>query len=179
MNFLIWGLFLFTSLIFNCDLTTAQDDFWAHDCGDTGYYTRESQGCGDTGYFTGYYKQDLDNVFNSLITRNNGFGFYNSTSGQANAAAFCRGDLEPETCQKCVDKAGRDLRQRCPIQVEAGIWYEACSLRYSNQSMGYGIDDTFWYHSDPNNVSDSSYDIWKQTVTNLLGALQPEAAGGG
>ncbi|GJV17475.1 cysteine-rich receptor-like protein kinase 15 isoform X2 [Tanacetum coccineum] len=125
------------------------------------------------------YKQDLDNVFNSLITRNNGFGFYNSTSGQANAAAFCRGDLEPETCQKCVDKAGRDLRQRCPIQVEAGIWYEACSLRYSNQSMGYGIDDTFWYHSDPNNVSDSSYDIWKQTVTNLLGALQPEAAGGG
>ncbi|GJY97786.1 cysteine-rich receptor-like protein kinase 20, partial [Tanacetum coccineum] len=97
----------------------------------------------------------------------------------ANAAAFCRGDLEPETCQKCVDKAGRDLRQRCPNQVEAGIWYEACSLRYSNQSMGYGIDDTFWYHSDPNNVSDSSYDIWKQTVTNLLGALQPEAAGGG
>jgi hypothetical protein len=166
---LIRGLFLFSPLIWLAFYqTTAQDDYWSQDCGVL-----------DNDRLDSTYKSDLDNVLNSLAGRNNGFEFYNSTSGQANAAAFCRGDLEPETCQNCVVKASRRLPQHCPDQFVAGIWYEHCLLRYSNEPMGYGIDDSFWINTSKSIVSNSSYDQWKQTIANLLLELRQEAAAGG
>ncbi|GKB67112.1 cysteine-rich receptor-like protein kinase 10 [Tanacetum coccineum] len=168
MDILIRSLFLFSPLMFTFYQTTAQYNFWANDCGVSGNYTLGST-----------YKSDLDNVLNFLTRRNNGFGFYNSTSGQANAAAFCRGDMEPETCQNCVAKASRQLPQDCPNQIEAGIWYEPCLLRYSNQPMGYGIDDSFGLAYNSDIIPNSSYHQWKQTIENMLGELRPEAAAGG
>ncbi|PWA42573.1 cysteine-rich receptor-like protein kinase 20 [Artemisia annua] len=168
MDILIRGLFLFSPLMLTFYQTTAQDDLWSQYCG-ASYNDR----------IDSTYKSDLDNVLNSLAGRNNGFGFYNSTSGQANAAAFCRGDLEPETCHNCVVKASRRLPQYCPNQFDAGIWYEHCLLRYSNEPMGYGVDDSFWINTSTTTVSNSSYDQWKQTIANLLLELRQEAAAGG
>ncbi|GJU64604.1 cysteine-rich receptor-like protein kinase 20 [Tanacetum coccineum] len=150
------------------DITVAQDDFSGQYCGDQNY-TQNSA-----------YQQNLDDVLYALIGTNNGFGFYNSTSGQANADALCRGDMEPENCRRCVDDATRRLRQVCPNQVEAAGWYDFCFLKYSNRSMANGIGQSgliIFFNS--NNVSNSSFDQWNQSVANLLGALRSEAACGG
>lgn len=166
MDFPIWVLFFFSILICNFDRTTAQGDFWGEYCGGSGNYTENSA-----------YKQDLDDLLDSFTDTNNGFGFYNSTVGQANAAALCRGDLKPEKCRTCVDDATRRLRQVCQNQIEATGLYDTCFLRYSNRSKGYGVGVNS--SSNRNNISDSSYYQWNQTVENLLGRLRPEAAGGG
>ncbi|KAJ0787838.1 putative protein kinase RLK-Pelle-DLSV family [Helianthus annuus] len=163
MKTLIWILLL-PFLTNNFHLATGQDEFWGHYCGSNNY-TRNSA-----------YKQNLDDVLYSLTGTNNGFGFYNSTSGQAKAAALCRGDIEPERCRRCVDDATRQLRQVCPNQIEAGGWYDTCFLWYSNRTKDGGVG---YYFYNRNNVSDSSFDQWNQTVVDLLGELRSEAAGGG
>ncbi|PWA79421.1 cysteine-rich receptor-like protein kinase 20 [Artemisia annua] len=133
--------------------------------------------CGNENYTqNSAYQQNLDDVLFALTGTNNGFGFYNLTSGQANAAALCRGDIEPEMCRRCVDDATRRLRQVCPNQVEATGWYDMCFLKYSNRSMAIGIVVT---GINPNNVSDFGFDQWNQSVVNLLGALRSEAVRGG
>nr|GEV01833.1 cysteine-rich receptor-like protein kinase 10 [Tanacetum cinerariifolium] len=99
-----------------------------------------------------------------------------SSFGQARASALCRGDIEPESCRRCVDDATRRLRQVCPNQVMASGWYDMCFLRYSNGSMSRGVSVT---GINRNNVSDSSFNQWNQSVTNLLGLLKLEAVGGG
>nr|GEZ23229.1 cysteine-rich receptor-like protein kinase 10 [Tanacetum cinerariifolium] len=143
-----------------------QDDFSGQHCGDQNY-TQNSA-----------YQQNLDDVLYDLIGTNNGFGFYKSTSGQANADALCRGDMEPENCRRCVDDATRRLKQVCPTQIEAAGWYDLCFLKYSNRSTANGIGNGLIFFNT-NNVSNSNFDQWNQSVPNLLGALGLEAARGG
>ncbi|XP_076948852.1 uncharacterized protein LOC143621243 [Bidens hawaiensis] len=167
MDFLIYFV-LILLCIFN--LATSQDEFWGGGryCGVTGNYTQNSE-----------YRKNLDDVLFMLTGTNNGFGFYNSTSGQANAAALCRGDVEPEDCRRCVDDATRRLKQDCPVQIEAAGWYETCFLRYSNRSMG-SINNQFGlYITNTRNASDSMFATWNQTVQDLLSELLPVAEGGG
>lgn len=165
MDFLIWASFLIISiLVHNFNIAKAQGQFWGPYCG---YETGNST-----------FKQDLNNALYSITVTNNGFGFYNSTSGQANAAAVCRGDIEPKNCQICVDAIIRKLLSLCNAQIEAAGWYDECSLRYSNRSLGYVADVLIASHNQEK-VSNASYNLWNQTVTNLLGALRPEAANGG
>ncbi|KAI3800316.1 hypothetical protein L1987_28403 [Smallanthus sonchifolius] len=160
MNFPIWILFLIGNLL----LASAQDDFWGQYCGSDNY-TQNSA-----------YQRSLDDVLYLLTGTNNGFGFYNSTSGQAKGAALCRGDIEPESCRRCVDDSTRRLRQVCPNQVEAAGWYDTCFLTYSNRTIGNGVGA---YFVNTLNVSDSSYDQWTRTVAELLRELRQEAVGGG
>ncbi|KAK9056374.1 hypothetical protein SSX86_027464 [Deinandra increscens subsp. villosa] len=164
MNFPTWTLFflIFIGGIFH--LTAAQGDFWGSYCGSDNY-TKDSA-----------YQKSLDDVLYLLTGTNNGFGFYNYTSGQAHAAALCRGDIEPETCRRCVDDATRRLRQVCPNEIEAGGWYDACFLRYSNRTVSKGLGYSLF---NSYNVPDSSYDEWNQTVSELLGELRSEIVGGG
>uniref|UniRef100_A0A251ULH0 non-specific serine/threonine protein kinase n=1 Tax=Helianthus annuus TaxID=4232 RepID=A0A251ULH0_HELAN len=165
MDLLIYS---FLILICNFDLATTQEEFSGPFCGLSGNYTQNTD-----------YRHNLDDVLYTLINTNNGFGFYNSTSGQANAAALCRGDIQPENCRRCVDDATRRIRQQCPVQIEAVGWYETCFIRYSNRSMGSINDLVVFYAWNARNVSDSSIVQWNKGVADLLSALLPEAAGGG
>ncbi|KAM0021682.1 putative protein kinase RLK-Pelle-DLSV family [Helianthus debilis subsp. tardiflorus] len=165
MDLLIYS---FLILICNFDLATTQEEFRGPFCGLSGNYTQNTD-----------YRHNLDDVLYTLININNGFGFYNSTSGQANAAALCRGDIQPENCRRCVDDATRRIRQECPVQIEAVGWYETCFIRYSNRSMGSINDQVVFYAWNARNVSDSSIVQWNKGVADLLSALLPEASGGG
>ncbi|MFS7914423.1 hypothetical protein Hanom_Chr02g00153201 [Helianthus anomalus] len=60
--------------------------------------------------------------------------------------------------------------------MEAGGWYDTCFLWYSNRAIGGGVG---YYFYNGNNVSDSSFGQWNQTVVDLLRELRSEAAGGG
>ncbi|XP_071700473.1 cysteine-rich receptor-like protein kinase 15 [Rutidosis leptorrhynchoides] len=165
MDFLFFSLF-FPVIIGNIYVTTGQTNLWAYYCGKTGNYTTDSN-----------YKQDLDQVLSSsFLKTNNGFGFFNSSFGEVKAAAVCRGDLDPDTCRECVDDAKSRVRQECPNQWEAVGWYHTCFLRYSYQTM-----DNYdgFYARLPNNIPDTIFDLWNQTVVTLLDTLRMEAARGG
>ncbi|KAK3024980.1 hypothetical protein RJ639_042787 [Escallonia herrerae] len=52
-----------------------------------------------------------------------------------------KGDVDPDTCRRCVDDSTRRLRQLCPNQKEAIVYYDDCMVRHSNRSI-FGIMET-------------------------------------
>ncbi|KAK9031361.1 hypothetical protein V6N11_032744 [Hibiscus sabdariffa] len=103
-----------------------QPVYVAHDCGN------------DTFPLNSAYRVNRDSLLSSLSSNGSrGDGFYNTTSGRSPNRLYglflCRGDLSPSACQDCVTLITNDIPQRCPTQTTAVIWYEECTLRYSNQ----------------------------------------------
>ncbi|XP_038689944.1 cysteine-rich receptor-like protein kinase 25 isoform X2 [Tripterygium wilfordii] len=84
------------------------------------------------------YQANLNLVLSSLLENSrNEAGFYNSTAGQNTPEAvygsfLCRGDLTPNNCEDCVRDASKSIIKSCPSQKTSIIWYDQCTLRYSN-----------------------------------------------
>lgn len=47
----------------------------------------------------------------------------------------CRGDVKGTFCQFCVSTAASEILQRCPNRTSALLWYNYCTLRYSNHDF--------------------------------------------
>ncbi|PWA32214.1 gnk2-like domain-containing protein [Artemisia annua] len=107
------------------------------------------------------FKANLDTPLSNLLTTNNGFGnFYNISTGQeidrVNALALCRGDINPDVCQSCLNDSMVMVRKVCPNSIYVVGWYDYCSLTYSN--------DTLLGNNEINFVS---YGNGSQTTTNV------------
>ncbi|KAL0764008.1 hypothetical protein Bca101_080159 [Brassica carinata] len=86
------------------------------------------------------YAVNLDRLISSLSSlRQNDKGFYNislgDSDGKVNSILHCRGDVKPEDCTNCLSMAGKRLITLCPVQKEAVIWYDKCTVRYSNRTL--------------------------------------------
>ncbi|KAL8222743.1 hypothetical protein R6Q57_020142 [Mikania cordata] len=107
----------------------------------------------------GPYDQSLNKLLGNLYyqTPSNGFGM--ASAGQYQAQTFglslCRGDVSAEDCKSCVVNASAGIRERCPNNKAATIWYDECLLKYSHSNFFGQLDDqgTF-YMLNVNNVSD-------------------------
>ncbi|XP_044482991.1 cysteine-rich receptor-like protein kinase 10 isoform X3 [Mangifera indica] len=106
-------------------------------------------------------------------------GFYNATAGndpdKLYALFLCRGDVNADTCQSCVNVATTNLTTLCPIGEQSIIWYDECLFRYSNQSFFSIISrsPSFWMYST-NNFTGST-DIFGEKVSSLLTEATAEA----
>ncbi|TVU01630.1 hypothetical protein EJB05_52903, partial [Eragrostis curvula] len=78
-------------------------------------------------------------------------GFAKNTTGaapdQAYGLAQCRGDVNASDCRACLDAAVRDVARKCPGQRSAMVIYEACQLRYSDESFFAVFNKTFSFYS--------------------------------
>ncbi|KAI3879026.1 hypothetical protein MKX03_019383 [Papaver bracteatum] len=116
-------LFLLSILLITLQDTTAQPDFVYKFCLGDNYTT------GST------FQANLNRLFPSSIQNR----YYNATVGQSPDTVYgslqCRGDMQQDECQSCVDFAIQDFSKtgRCPNSKQAIIWYEKCMLRYSNE----------------------------------------------
>ncbi|PIN24394.1 hypothetical protein CDL12_02875 [Handroanthus impetiginosus] len=85
------------------------------------------------------YSANLNSSLSSLSTNMGNIGFNNASVGrnpdQANAIALCRADTTLAQCRTCVENAAVGVLQFCPYQRQAIIWYELCTLRYSNEPI--------------------------------------------
>ncbi|MBA0829762.1 hypothetical protein Goarm_014345, partial [Gossypium armourianum] len=167
-------LFLFSSLTtaFFVTVTVAQQEPLNHFCSDhSGNFTRNST-----------YKTNLDRLLSSFtLNTSNENGFYNFSSGQgsniANALALCRGDVNSSDCFTCINNANDELRNRCPYQREAIIWYDYCMFRYTNRTI-LGVAETSprFYMWNLNNVT--NVDAFNQAVSSLMDNLTNIASTG-
>lgn len=69
-------------------------------------------------------------------------GFYNVSFGETdnekvNSLILCRGDVKPIECIRCIIRAGQEIREQCPNEKEAIIWYDNCMFRYSNLTFSW------------------------------------------
>uniref|UniRef100_A0A2P2QMX8 Cysteine-rich repeat secretory protein 38-like isoform X1 n=1 Tax=Rhizophora mucronata TaxID=61149 RepID=A0A2P2QMX8_RHIMU len=164
-------LLLISPLLIQCYLTIAQPHPLYSVCSEGGNFTSNST-----------YKTNLDHLLTSLASDSDiNYGFYNSSFGenndQANAIALCRGDTKLVACTACVKNAHQVLRQRCPNQKEAIIWYDDCMLRYSDRNI-FGNSESrpyFWMYN-LNNIS--KVDQFSQALNALLTNLTRIASSG-
>ncbi|KAL1537400.1 non-specific serine/threonine protein kinase [Salvia divinorum] len=154
-------------LIYLSSLATAQNPF---KCTSNGNYTANST-----------YSNNLAALLSSLSSNMSDFGFRRASVGQApnavNGFALCRADQTLDLCRACVDSASREARQSCPNERQAAIWYEFCTLRYSNDPIyeTQTADPTFMLRNTQN-VSDG--DGFRVERTALVAELAAQAANG-
>ncbi|XP_076945762.1 cysteine-rich receptor-like protein kinase 15 [Bidens hawaiensis] len=117
--------FIFIHLILTTT-TSTQPDFLSYFCENAANYTVNSR-----------YQRNLDTTLSALPTTNNGYGFYNLSTGQGNdtvnSVALCRGDVNPDVCRSCLNDSIVKLPQVCPNQKEAIGYYDYCLVKYSNE----------------------------------------------
>ncbi|CAL5031747.1 unnamed protein product [Urochloa decumbens] len=58
------------------------------------------------------------------------------------AMALCRGDADATACGSCLAQAFRDVQSDCPYSKDATIYYDPCTLHYSDVHTLAGDDDT-------------------------------------
>ncbi|KAH9608350.1 hypothetical protein KSS87_017804 [Heliosperma pusillum] len=90
------------------------------------------------------YKANLNNLLTSLSTHvaktHSGFyvtAFGNGTRDAVYGFYLCRGDQNASSCADCVANATITVQQKanCPSSKVAVIWYDECTVRYSNESL--------------------------------------------
>jgi len=82
------------------------------------------------------YQSNLTHVLSSLSSNATTVtGFSNASAGEVSGLFLCRGDVNTIVCQDCVANAAKDIKQKCPLQIGAIIWYDECFLHYSNESI--------------------------------------------
>ncbi|KAG2712657.1 hypothetical protein I3760_04G136300 [Carya illinoinensis] len=170
-------LFLLSAIV----ILTAQAVAQTHKLcfNDKGNYTSNSS-----------YDKNLNHILYSLTSgaRVN-YGFFNSSYGnnsdEVHAIGLCRGDYNSDDCRSCFNNAASVLKQNCPVQKEAILWYDYCIFRYSNRSI-FGVSETGPTFFGPsfstwivNNVSANYLDRFNDVLRTLLEGLRDEAAAGG
>ncbi|XP_031278215.1 cysteine-rich receptor-like protein kinase 10 [Pistacia vera] len=105
-------------------------------------------------------------------------GFYNATAGndpdKLYALFLCRGDVNMDTCQRCINVATANITNLCPAVEQSLIWYDECLFRYSNQTFFSTVsveDSVIMYNI--NNFTGT--DDFGQKVSNLLTEATHEA----
>ncbi|KAI9123784.1 hypothetical protein K1719_005084 [Acacia pycnantha] len=103
--------------------------YYDHNCNITNNFTSESP-----------YQYNLNTLFMSFHSKAAATDtpkFYNDTVQVDTDAVYgeymCRGDVPMEVCQNCVQDATYRIASECPNNTEAIIWFDHCTVRYSDR----------------------------------------------
>ncbi|XP_042520783.1 cysteine-rich receptor-like protein kinase 10 isoform X2 [Macadamia integrifolia] len=138
----------FVALSFLISFSSCAQQFYvSHYCDDTTVFKSNST-----------YQSNLNILLFSLSSNSNN-PYLNATISQSPNTVYghyyCRGDITRDVCRDCVKSAATDIVQRCPDSKIGYIWYEMCTLRYSNHNFfSTVIDAPVDYLWNEQNVSD-------------------------
>ncbi|PRQ25391.1 putative Gnk2-like domain-containing protein [Rosa chinensis] len=91
---------------------------------------------------------NIDALLAELVSKTDSTGYFATSYGKGQAQVYglaqCRGDVVgSKDCSSCIQDAAKEIRQRCPDQAAATIWYDFCFLRYSNKSFIGEVDTSY------------------------------------
>ncbi|KAG6484410.1 cysteine-rich repeat secretory protein 38-like [Zingiber officinale] len=136
---------LCSALFIHAALTTAVDPLHAV-CSTSKNYTSH-----------GAFSNSLHQMMFLLATKAAPIGFALGSVGhgdsRVNGLALCRGDVRSSACAACIRSAGARVRDLCPRNNEAIIWFDECMLRYSDTEFFGDVDyDHSFSLFDPRNT---------------------------
>lgn len=133
------------------------------------------------------YHSNLNLLLSSFSNLSRTNSFYNSTvplntsssiSNPAYGLFMCRGDVDLDTCERCITAAAGRLLANCSNTKRANIWYQFCILRYSDQSIFSILDRGLAiYVFSLANVTDG--DRFTQVLGSTMNATATMAANSG
>ncbi|XP_076958347.1 cysteine-rich receptor-like protein kinase 15 [Bidens hawaiensis] len=128
------------------------------------------------------YHRNLDATLSGLPTTNSGLGFFNFSVGEGNntvnSIALCRGDVDPDTCSRCLNDSIITIPKLCPNKKEALGIYDVCLLQYSNNTlMAYPQPKDYFNQFNPEITKDING--FNAALRPLMDELRGAAAAGG
>ncbi|KAL0012469.1 hypothetical protein SO802_007577 [Lithocarpus litseifolius] len=157
-----------TSLLYECRREGAPT-YATHYCSNSSFCTPNST-----------YQANLNLLLSDLSSNSTRLdGFYKTSVGQnppdvALGLLFCRGDLTPAACKDCISTATKDIRNRCPLDKVILIWYDECTLRYTNESDLNNLVPSANFNTKAQNVIDP--DRFNGLLASTMKSLAQEAA---
>ncbi|XP_043688757.1 cysteine-rich receptor-like protein kinase 10 isoform X3 [Telopea speciosissima] len=162
--------FSFVPLSFLVSFSCCADPTYLYDnCPNKTLYTTNSS-----------YQSNLKSLLSSLSSDSNSNNSYgNEVTGESPnyiyGQYYCRGDVTGDVCRDCVNYAAKDIVQHCPNGKVAVIWYDECTLRYSDQLFFFSINDSFTVMMlNPQNIFDPTR--FNQLLANTMNETVIEAA---
>ncbi|XP_058071139.1 cysteine-rich receptor-like protein kinase 25 [Magnolia sinica] len=125
---------------------------------------------------------NLNEVLSVLSSNARFYTYFYDNKGDDPAIAYglylCRGDITTDLCSTCVNQASQEIKQKCGMTTDAVIWYDYCTLRYSDRRFRSVYDPTYnsidvflW------NVADASDpQQFKSTLNRLMKNISSVAA---
>ncbi|GJU95983.1 putative receptor-like protein kinase [Tanacetum coccineum] len=165
--------FLWFSFISIYVTTTLATDFAGYSCGKSNY-TENSM-----------FKTNLDTSLSNLPTTDNGFGFYNFSTGQginrAYSVALCRGDINTDVCLSCVREMIANVRKAyaCPNSIYASAIFEYCVLTYNNDTLLGNANIKFYHYINVLGQNSTNVETFYGALRPLMEKLRAEASNGG
>ncbi|XP_021863469.2 cysteine-rich repeat secretory protein 55 [Spinacia oleracea] len=129
---------------------------------------------------------NIDHLLTDIVTKfQQGATFVESSYGENNNTVYglaqCRGDLGSKDCLACIQDAAKQVRELCPSQSDARIWYDYCFLRHSQDQFFTHLDTSngFLYANtahvtDPDMFNHELGNIFKKIVSK---AVKPSSGG--
>jgi len=128
------------------------------------------------------FETNLKTLLESLVSNiSQSDGSYASamglgTSNVASGYFLCRGDVSLATCNDCITTAATEITQLCPNKTESIIWYDECTLRFTNSYFNPTAIEPGASLSDNKSVSASDLDSFNSTLFGLLDNLVEKTA---
>jgi hypothetical protein len=145
-------------------LAAAQPPWWV--CGNSGSYTEGST-----------YQSNLNQLSATFPTNASRALFATAAVPETvYALALCRGDSNASTCESCVAAAFQEAQQLCGFDEDVAVFYDDCSLRFSNQNfLADSSKANLTMITSQQNVS-SPVEVFDAAVVTLLNATGNYAA---
>ncbi|KAF5741306.1 cysteine-rich repeat secretory protein 55-like [Tripterygium wilfordii] len=113
---------------------------------------------------------NIDALLAKLVSGTASSGYIATSYGKDQDKVYglsqCRGDVSSKDCSNCIQDASKQIRQLCPDQADARIWFDYCFLRYNDKNFIGNIDTSFAiFYFNVENVTDP------EEFNKQLGAL--------
>ncbi|KAK7357543.1 hypothetical protein VNO80_16832 [Phaseolus coccineus] len=128
------------------------------------------------------FETNLKILLESLVSNiSQSDGSYSSamglgTTSVASGYFLCRGDVSLTMCNDCITTAVTEITQLCPNKTESIIWYDECTLRFTNRYFSPTATEPGASLSNNKNISALDLDSFNHTLFGLLDDLLEETA---
>lgn len=128
------------------------------------------------------FETNLRVLLESLVSNiSQSDGSYSSAMGLGTASVasgyfLCRGDVSLTTCNDCITTAAAEITQLCPNKTESIIWYDECTLRFTNRYFSPAATEPGASLSNNKSISASDLDSFNRTLFGLLDDLVEKTA---
>ncbi|XP_047181564.1 cysteine-rich receptor-like protein kinase 26 [Vigna umbellata] len=102
-------------------------------------------------------------------------GFHRASVDDIDDRFLCRGDVNATVCHGCVVAATTNITRLCPNDTESYIWYDECTLIYSNSTFNNDDIVPGITLNDEGSTVNSNKDHFNQLLSNLLNSLEGKA----